>query len=81
MTAVATLGSLKIRFTGEVTRAYDRASYRRDERVFGVEVSSNPYRHRGVVVELKPRTIAETAGHFRIVTRAADWPDDAPDID
>jgi len=81
MTAVASFGSLKIRFTGGVTRAYDRASYNRDERVFGVEVFPGASRHRGIVVELKPRTVAETADHFRLVTRAIDWPHDVPDID
>lgn len=36
MTVQANLGSLKIRFTGGVTRAYDRAFFNRDECVFGV---------------------------------------------
>lgn len=81
MTAVATLGSLKIRFTGGVTCAYDRASFSRDERVFAVEVSPVRSHHRGFVVELRPRTFKETASHFRLVTKAVDWPQDAPDID
>jgi hypothetical protein len=81
MTAVASLGSLKIRITGGVTRAYDRASFSCDERVFAVEVSARRSRHRGIVVEIKPRTFTETANHFRLVTKAVDWPQDAPDID
>ncbi len=81
MTAVATWGSLKIRFTGGVTRAYDRASFSCDERVFAVEVSPVRGQHRGIVVELRPRTFTETANHFRLVTKAVDWPQDSPDID
>jgi hypothetical protein len=81
MTAVATLGSLKIRFTGGVTRAYDRASFNCNERVFAVEVFPVRSHHRGIVVELKPRTFTETANHFRLVTKTVDWPQDAPDID
>ena len=81
MTAVATLGSLKIRFAGGVTRATDRASFNRDEGFFAVEVCPVPRRWRGTVIELRPRTYTETANHFRVVTRAFDWPTDEPDID
>jgi hypothetical protein len=44
-----------------------------------VRVTSS--QRRGIVIELKPRTFTETAGHFGTVTRKINWPLDEPDVD
>jgi hypothetical protein len=84
--ATAVLGS--VRFTRSSTRAsnevtwdaeMERRTVARAVACVAPEIAAHP--RRGIVVELKPRTFAETASHFQSVARPVAWPHDEADID
>jgi hypothetical protein len=84
--ATAVLGS--VRFAGGSTRASNEVTWDAEKErrmvarvVACVAPEIAPHSRRGIVVELKPRTFAQTASHFQSVAKPVAWPNDEADID
>ena len=76
------LGSLKIA-DNAVSASYECVlDAEHEQQIAGRAVAQVVHtpRNRGIVVELKPRTFAETAAHFVQVTTPVGWPSEN-DID
>lgn len=78
--AVAVKGNFRVRADESSTRASYRTSFEREQRVVAtMDVSA--FRRRGNVVELTPRTFAQTAEHFLGIAKPVDYSVDEADID
>jgi hypothetical protein len=62
-------------FAVDVTPAQTSAEFQQDE------TATTRSHRKGIVVELKPRSFAETAKHFRMVTKTVPKQQDLSDID